>query len=93
MQRFKIYADYIKHIILDIKNMFSETTSSHHFILTTHSGMKHDSDVPKIQNQSIRTTQEQTQRYITHTTTNTQPAFGSVLIKGRTKLKGSKNVP
>ncbi len=38
------------------------------------------------------TRQEQTQRNITHTTTNTQPAFGSVLIKGRTKFKGSKNV-
>ncbi len=30
---------------------------------------------------------------ITHTTTNTQPAFGYVLIKGRTKFEGSKNVP
>ncbi len=37
--------------------------------------------------------QEQTQRYIAHTTTNTQSAFGSVLIKGRTKFKRSKNVP
>ncbi len=36
--------------------------------------------------------QEQTQRYITHTTTNTQPAFGSVLIEGSTKFEGSKNV-
>ncbi len=29
----------------------------------------------------------------THTTTNTQSDFGSVLIKGRTKFEGSKNVP
>ncbi len=42
----------------------------------------------------IGTRQEQTQRYITHATTNTQPAFGSVvLIKGRRKFRRSKNVP
>ncbi len=41
----------------------------------------------------IRTRQEQTQRYITHTTTNTQPAFGPVLIKDGTKFERSKNVP
>ncbi len=41
---------------------------------------------------TIGTHQEQTQRYITHTTTNTQLAFGSVLIKGRIKFKRSRNV-
>ncbi len=41
----------------------------------------------------IGTHQEQTQRYITHTNTNTQLAFGSVLIKDRTKFERSKNVP
>ncbi len=42
---------------------------------------------------AIGTRQEQTRRYITHTTTNTQPAFGSVLIKDKTKFEGSKHVP
>ncbi len=37
------------------------------------------------------TRQEQTQRYITHTTTNTQPTLCSVLIKGMTKFECSKN--
>ncbi len=42
---------------------------------------------------SVGTRQEQTQRYITYTATNTQPAFGSVFIKGKTKFEESKNVP
>ncbi len=42
---------------------------------------------------SIGTRQKQTQRYITCTTTNTQPAFGCVLIKGTTKFTRSENVP
>ncbi len=41
----------------------------------------------------IGTRQEQTQRYITHTTTNTQPDFGSVSMKDSTKFERSKYVP
>ncbi len=35
----------------------------------------------------IGTGQKQTYRHVTHTTTNTQPSFPFILIKGRTKFK------
>ncbi len=37
--------------------------------------------------ENIGTCQEQIKRYLIHTTKNTQPAFGSVLINGGTKFK------
>ncbi len=56
--------------------------------------MTHNHDeIPYAIFNATGTRQEQTKRYITHTTTNTQPVFGSVLIKGRTRFEGSTNVP